>query len=137
MSCGPISIYHDKELSIDRQFKTETSPVAAVGQRRDDETRRVPEILVPVSNGGCDHSQCDLPILPKIPKLGNPLEIIQRRNSVLSQFTHYVTCCMKERPEVLSKRYDSISNDLNMFKMNYTMNINHNQSSECHPRTTG
>ena len=68
-------------------------PVAPVRERGDDQPAAVPQVLVPVVDGGVDHPHDDLPVrvVPLVTQLAHPREVALRRHPLLVEVEDDVT----------------------------------------------
>lgn len=67
------------------------SPVAAVGEGCDDQSRSVAEVLVAVLYRRRDHGYPDAAVLGVVPQLTDPVEVGRRRHIQFCQLLHHVS----------------------------------------------
>ena len=69
-------------------------PVATICEWRDNQTTTVTKILVTIHDCSCDHTYCYHTLLIIIPKLSNPLEIVDVVDAIFRHLFDNVTCYM-------------------------------------------
>ena len=68
--------------------------VAAISERGDDQPRRVPKVLITISQRRVDHSSYEVFFLPVVAKLTQPLEVHLTGHPWTTQHSHYaITVC--------------------------------------------
>ena len=102
MSTVPTPTF-GRAAEVEREGAEERA-VAAVGERRDDEPRRVAEVLVAVLERRVDHARRRVRLLPVVAQLAQPVEVVLRRHPLLDQRRQHVAGVHVEHDQRLNTR---------------------------------